>query len=124
MPPKTKTRKVATTVTKKKGNAAKRKSQHLDLLADPEWISGDEEEPSIRSMMSNMGALLSTLNSRMEGFERWQDHMDGTAASHTVFTAPPGPSTCQIPEEQAAPPRLMTAEMRAPLTDVADKVRV
>ena len=69
-----------------------------------------------------MGALLSTLNSRMEGFERRKDHFEGAAVSHTVFTAPLVPSTCQVPEIQAAPPRLRTAKTCAPLTDMEDEV--
>ena len=54
MPPKTKTRKVAATVMKKKGKAVKRKSQPLDVTTDTKWISGDEGELSIRLMMSNV----------------------------------------------------------------------
>ena len=95
MPPKNKTRKVATTVTKKMGKALKRKSQPLNVQSDTEWTTGDDEEPSLRLMMTNMGALLSTLNTRMESFERRKDHMEGAAVSHTVYTAPPGVSTSQ-----------------------------
>ena len=69
-----------------------------------------------------MGALFSTLNTRMEGFERRQDCMEGTVVSHTVYTAPPGASTSQHPEVQAAHPRLMTAEPCATLPDTADEV--
>ena len=123
MPYKTKTRKVATTVTKKKGKAVKRKSQPLNIQSDTEWTTGDEEEPSLRLMMSNMGALLSTLTTTMEGFERWQDHMEGAAVSNTVYTAPPGASTNQDPEVLAALSKLMTAETCAPYPDMAEKVR-
>ena len=123
MPPKTQTRKVATTLTQKKGKAVKRKSQPLNVQSDTERTTGDDKELSLRLMMSNMGALLSTLNTRIEGFERQQDHMEGAAVSHTVYTAPPGASNSQDPEVQAVHPRLMTAEMRAPLPDVADEVR-
>ena len=75
-------------------------------------------------MMSNTGALLNTLNNRMEGFERWQDHIEGTASSHTVFTGPPDAFTTQMPDEQAALSRPMAVEMHAPLPDVTDNARV
>ena len=91
-------------MTKKKGKAVKRKSQPLDVTPDPEWISGDEEELSSRLTMSTMVALIATLNSRIDGFERRQDHLEGAAASCIVDSAPQGPSTGQIPEVEAAPP--------------------
>ena len=72
--------------------------------------------------MFNMCALLSSLNSRIEGFERRQDHLEDTAASYTVDSALQGPSTGQIPGVQAAPPILLTAEKCAPLPDVVDEV--
>ena len=73
--------------------------------------------------MTNMGDLLFTLNTRIDGFERRQDHMEGAAVPHTMYTAPQGASTSQDPEVQAPHSRLMTAETRAPLPDMADKVR-
>ena len=74
--------------------------------------------------MTNMGALLSTLNTRMEGFKRRQEHTKGATVSLPVYTSPPGSSTNQDPEVQAPHSRLTTAEMHAPLQDMADKVRV
>ena len=123
MPTKIKTKKVATMVTKKKGKALKRKSQPPNVQSDMEWTTQDDEDPSLELMMTNMGTLLSTLNTRMEGFARRQDHMEGTAVSHTVYTTPPVVSTGQDAEVQAPLPRLTIAEMHAPLPDMADVVK-
>ena len=59
MPPQNKTQKVATSDSKKKGEALKRKTQPLDVLSNTEWTVGDEKEPSRRYMVENMDTLLS-----------------------------------------------------------------
>ena len=119
MPPKNTTRKVVNTVTKKKGKALKRKSLPLNVHhSDTEWTTRDAEEPSLRLMMTNMGAFVSTLNTRMEGFEGRQDHV-----GVQLF-----PIQCTLPL-QVPPPakiqryRLAMAETHAPLPDVAVEVR-
>ena len=123
MPPKPKAKKVATTVAKERGKTAKRKSLSLSPPSDLEWISGDEEEPSMRMMMTNMGALLNTLNTRMEGFEKRQGHMESTASSHMLFAAPPEAKIFQIPDEVAALSKPMAAETNTPLPDMSNEVK-
>ena len=88
---------MATTVTQKKGKAMKRKSQPLNVQSDTEWTTGDDEEPCPRLMMSNMGVLLSTLNNtRMEGFKRKQDHMEGELS----------PIQCTLPLQVPPPAKI------------------
>ena len=85
----------------------KGKSQPHNDQSDTEWTTGNEEELSHRLRMTNMGALLSTLNTRMEGLKRRQDHMEGAAVSiqaHTVYIARSGASTSQDSEVQAPIP--------------------
>ena len=49
----------------KKGKAAKRK-QPLTEYSDTEGTTKDEEEPSLKDMMANIGAMLTNLTTRME----------------------------------------------------------
>ena len=123
MPPKSKSKKAATSASKRKGKALKKKAQTVEATSETEWTTGDEEEPSLRHMVENLGALLTTLTSKMQDMEQRCDPRETAAVAHTLYAGPTATTSSQEAEGQAALPMHALPVMRAH-PDVADEVCV
>ena len=93
MLPKSNSKKMAFTTLKKKGKAVKRK-QSLIVYSDTEGTTKDEEEPSLWDMIANIGAMLTNMTTRMEGYEkrhvdRWMTMQPHTRSSQPSLRFPP-----------------------------------
>ena len=89
---------IASTTNNTKGKAGKK--QPPPVYSDMEWATEDEEEPSLRDMMSEMGIMLTNLTTRMEGSEKRLDDRDDPATSQAVFSVLPEASTSRSVGEQ------------------------
>ena len=73
--------------------------------------------------MANMGAMLTNLTTRMEGYEkRQEDSMDDRTTSHTIFIAQPEACTSHAAPGRD-PARQVLAETHDVFPDVAKEVR-
>ena len=85
-------------MTKNKGKALKRKTQPLPVQSDTEKTTRDEDEHSPRHMMNNMGALLSTVTTKMGVFKKGKN-IERVQSFPMQFTLPllvPQPAMIQI----------------------------
>ena len=123
MTPKNKSKKVAASASKRKGKALKKKTQTVEATSETEWTTGDEEEPSLRHMVENMGALLTILTSKMQDMEQRHGPQKTVAPSHTFYAGPPATTSSQETEGQASLPMHTPPVMRAH-PKVADEVHV
>ena len=78
-------------------------------------------DPSLRVMMANMVAMLTTHTTRLEVFEKKQVTQDDTATSHMFYTAQPEISISQAARSHP-PARQIPAELDA-YPDVTEEVR-
>ena len=62
-----------------------KKKQPPPVDTDTEGITEDEGEPSLWVMMATMGAMLTTLTTRMECLEKKQRTQDDTGTSHMFY---------------------------------------
>ena len=82
MLPKAKTSKTSAPAGKKRGRAPKRKFLPPSRPASIEEVPGEVEVQSMLDLMKTMSETLCSLNNRVGMIE-------GAAASHTMYTAPP-----------------------------------
>ena len=82
MPPKAQNSTMSALVAKKRGRVSKRKSLPPSPPADVEEVSGEAEVQSMANWMKTISQMLCSLNNRVGMIE-------GAAASHAVYTAPP-----------------------------------
>ena len=62
--------------------------------ADTDSEADDEGEPSLQMVIANIGAILNTLTTRMEGFEIQRATHDDTAALHLQYPLVPDADIC------------------------------
>ena len=94
-----------------------------EATSETDWMTGDEEEPSLRHMVENMGALLTMLTLKMQHMEQRANPQEMTAASHTLYAGPAATTSSQEAEAQASLPMHAPPEMSSH-PDVSDEVRV
>ena len=85
MPPQTKSKRAATAASKHKGKSLQKKARVTEEKKETEWTTGDEEEPSLRKVVENMGSLLTTLTHKMQQLEQRPEVEESTAATHNLY---------------------------------------
>ena len=122
MPPKTKSKKPATAASKRKGKALQKRARVAEANSETEWTTGDEEEPSLRRMVENMGSLLTTLMHKMQHLEQQAELEEMTTAAHNLYAGAVASTFTREAEAQAPVPTQPPPEANAH-PDVSDEVR-
>ena len=123
MPPKTKSKKAATAASKWKGNALQKKARVAEDNSETEWMTGDEEEPSLRKMVENMGSMLTTLMHKMQQLEQRPETEEMSAATHNLYAGAVASTSTQEAQAQA-PVHTQPPPEASSHPDVSDEVRV
>ena len=101
--------------------SASKKKQLPPVNTDTDVTTGNEGESSLHAVMANMGAILKTLNTRIEDLEKKQDTHVDTATSHMLYTSRPEVSTSPA-ATSCLPAGQTPAELYA-YPDVSEEVR-
>ena len=104
MPPKTTSKRAVTAASKRKGKALQKKPRVAEDNSETEWTTGDEEEPSLRKMVENMGSLLTTLTHRMQHLEQRPEAEETSAATHNLYAGAVASTATQEAEARAPVP--------------------
>ena len=85
MPPKTKSKKAVTAASRQKGKSLQKKAKATEENSETDWTTGDEDEPSLRKVMENMGSLLTSLTHKMQQLQQRPEMEEATTATHNLY---------------------------------------